>query len=64
MNLGLSLELKTIISNIELEKNKQKTENISNYKIPDPNWVVNFSSRESCLIVDILKSKSTKKDVQ
>ena len=24
MNLGLSLELKTIISNIELEKNKQK----------------------------------------
>ena len=32
MNLGLSLELKTIISNIELEKNKQKTENISNYK--------------------------------
>jgi hypothetical protein len=33
MNLGLSPELKTILSNIEPEK----TENISNYKIPDPN---------------------------
>jgi hypothetical protein len=30
MNLGLSLELKTIFSNIEPEKK----ENISNYKIP------------------------------
>jgi hypothetical protein len=39
MNLGLSPELKTIFSNIEPEKNKKKTkkENISNYKIPDPN---------------------------
>jgi hypothetical protein len=36
MNLGLSPELKTIFSNIEPEKNKKK-ENISNYKIPDPN---------------------------
>jgi LAGLIDADG endonuclease len=34
MNLGLSPELKTILSNIEPEKK----ENISNYKIPDPNW--------------------------
>jgi hypothetical protein len=38
MNLGLSPELKTIFSNIEPEKNKnKKKENISNYKIPDPN---------------------------
>jgi hypothetical protein len=33
MNLGLSHELKTIFSNIKPEKK----ENISNYKIPDPN---------------------------
>jgi len=33
MNLGLSPELKTIFSNIE----PKKKENISNYKIPDPN---------------------------
>jgi hypothetical protein len=42
MNLGLSPELKTIFSNIEPEKNNKQTnkkqkENISNYKIPDPN---------------------------
>jgi len=56
MNLGLSPELKTIFSNIEPEKK----ENISNYKIPDPNWVAGFSSGEACFIVDIIKSKSNK----
>jgi hypothetical protein len=35
MNLGLSHELKTIFSNIKPEKNY--VDNISNYKIPDPN---------------------------
>ena len=56
MNLGLSPELKTIFSNIEPEKK----ENISNYKIPNPNWVAGFSSGEACFIVDIFKSKSNK----
>ena len=57
MNLGLSLELKFIFSNIEPEKKKRIYLTIK-YQILIE-WQV-FSTGEACFIVYILKSTSNK----